>query len=314
MKFALQCPGQGSQSLGMLSDLAEQYEVVIEVFAEASKKLGYDLWSLVQQGPKKQLNETEFTQPALLAADVAVWRCWQQLGGPWPTLLSGHSLGEYAALVIAESLEFSAAIELVALRGREMQNAVAVGEGGMAAIIGLEEKVVSEICQDASKLGIVSPANFNSVGQVVISGQVEAVEEAIVLAKRQGATIATRIPVSVPSHCLLMQPAAERLKQKLATVNVCTPRIPVIHNVDVKTHESPEAIRNALVQQLVSPVRWVETVLAMESAGVELFIECGPGKVIAGLNKRITKSVPTYSINTVQSLRSTLERLKDAVK
>lgn len=307
MKLAFHFPGQGSQSLGMLSELSEQFSIVRDIFSSASDVLQYDLWGLTQQGPAEKLNQTEFTQPAMLAADFAVWQCWKSLQGADPQWMAGHSLGEYAALVAAEAITFEAAIEVVALRGRAMQAAVPEGVGAMAALIGLDDKVVSEVCEVAAEGAVVSPANFNSVGQTVIAGDAAAVDRAIVLAKENGAKIAKRIPVSVPSHCALMQPAANELQEKLKTVEINAPKIPVIHNVDVAVHSDPNEIRDALVEQLVYPVRWVETVLSMQAQGAEAFIECGPGKVLAGLNKRIVKSIPTDVINLPESLQAIIQ-------
>lgn len=302
MKIAFHFPGQGSQSLGMLSELAQHFPIVNDIFTRASDVLGYDLWQLTQSGPEEQLNKTEYTQPAMLAADFAVWECWKASHGADPMLLAGHSLGEYAALVVAESLTFEAAIDVVALRGKAMQAAVPEGSGAMAAIIGLDDEAIIDVCERAANGEVVSPANYNSVGQTVIAGQSDAVDRAIELAKEASARIAKRIPVSVPSHCALMQPASLELAEKLKSVDIQLPKIPVIHNVDVSEHNEIDKIREALIQQLMYPVRWVETVLAMQDRGIELFIECGPGKVLSGLNKRIVSSIPTKIINSSEAL------------
>lgn len=311
MNFAIVFPGQGSQSVGMLKELAQEQSVVNSIFVRASKILDYDLWELAQKGPQEKLDKTEFTQPALLAADVAVFECWKQLGGPTPAFMAGHSLGEYAALVCAQALPFEEAIQLVSQRGKYMQEAVATGEGAMAAIIGLDEAQVKEVCQEASEGEVLSPANYNSKGQIVVAGQVNAVERAIVLAKEKGAKIAKRIPVSVPSHCSLMQPAADRLAKALESATIFTPTIPVIQNENVATHNDPKGVRQALIAQLVNPVRWVETIEAMVNQGVNLFIESGPGKVLAGLNKRIVKEGKTLSINSEESIAAAIALLKE---
>ncbi len=307
MKFAFHFPGQGSQSQGMLAELSSEFPIVKAIFSRASDVLGYDLWVLVQDGPADKLNQTEFTQPALLAADIAVWECWKEKGGRHPSMVAGHSLGEYSALVASDSMSFEDGIACVALRGRAMQDAVPAGQGAMAAIIGLDADKVEELCREAAEGDVVSPANFNSVGQIVISGQKAAVERAVSQAKSKGAKLAKLIPVSGPFHCVLMQPAAERLSKKLADTRIQAPKFPVIHNVDVSEHTTPEGIRDALVQQLTQPVRWVDTVLKMQDDGVQLFMECGPGKVLAGLNKRIVREIKTQSINTPESMNEVLE-------
>lgn len=300
-------PGQGSQAVGMLAELAQAHPLIIDTFAEASKALGYDLWQLVLNGPESELNQTEVTQPALLAAGVALWRLWVSLKGPLPALMAGHSLGEYTALVCAGALEYPAAVKLVAERGRFMQEAVPAGQGAMAAIIGLSDEQVMAVCKQAADSNqIVAPANYNTIGQVVIAGGTAAVERAVILAKEAGAKLTKILPVSVPSHCALMQPAATQLAKSLAHVSIHTPTIPVIHNVDVKSHQDVQAIRKALVQQLDHPVRWVETVQDFAKQGVSLIIECGPGKVLAGLNKRIADQVNTLSLNTPEQLQQAL--------
>jgi [acyl-carrier-protein] S-malonyltransferase len=302
-KFAVIFPGQGSQSVGMLAAMAQQ-EIVRQTFVEASRVLGYDVWELVQQGPEEKLNQTEYTQPALLAADIAVWRYWRTTQPDLtPAFLAGHSLGEYAALVAAEALTFADAVQLVAKRGRYMQNAVASGIGAMAAIVGLEESKIKQLCEESKqKDEILSPANFNSIGQTVIAGHRAAVLRAIELAQAQGAKMAKLIPVSVPSHCALMESAALHLAQDLADTEIHRPHISVIHNSDVSSHSDPEAIRLALTHQLTHPVRWVETIQFFEANGVLTLFECGPGKVLTGLNKRITSALTTRPIPDLLTL------------
>ena len=299
-------PGQGSQSLGMLADMAAAHPQVTATFDQASKVLGFDLWNLVQSGPEAELNRTENTQPALLTAGVALWRVWESRKGPRPAWLAGHSLGEYTALVCAGALDFEAAVALVAERGRLMQEAVPVGAGAMAAVLGLDDQAVGEVCQSAAQGEVVEPVNFNAPGQVVIAGHRQAVERAMAGAKERGASRVLSLPVSVPSHCALMKPAAERLGRRLAEVEIRPPAIPVLHNVDVTSHGKPEAIRQALVAQLYNPVRWVEIIQTLANRGVALGVECGPGKVLAGLNKRIDRKFRTVSLNDAASLEAAL--------
>ena len=308
--FAMLFPGQGSQSVGMLKALASVYPAVQQTFDEASNVLNFDLWKLVQEGPEDRLNQTHNTQPAMLAAGVAVWRIWHAEGGGKPALLAGHSLGEYSALVCAGALEFAAAIGLVAERGRLMQGAVPEGAGGMAAILGLDDDQVRAVCSEAAGLEVVEAVNFNSPGQVVIAGDKAAVERACELAKSAGAKRALPLPVSVPSHCALMQPAAERLSDRLMGVNIHTPRVPVLHNVDVSEAGDPQSIRNKLVEQLYSPVRWVETIQAIAGRGVNDLIEAGPGKVLTGLNKRIDKKLNGLAVFDPEGLSAALEASK----
>ena len=305
MKLAFVFPGQGSQSVGMMQGWGERAEVRA-TFAEASDALGQDLWALVTDGPADLLNQTVNTQPAMLAADVAAWRVWQAAGGVTPALLAGHSLGEYAALVAAGALNFADAIKLVRFRAEAMQAAVPEGVGAMAAILGLDDDAVRAICADAAAGEVVEAVNLNSPGQVVIAGNKAAVERAMALAKEKGAKRALPLPVSVPSHSSLMLPAAERLLAHLQNVTISTPAIPVLHNTDVQSHVDPAAIRAALAKQLHTPVRWVETVLALKAAGVERVIECGPGKVLAGLNKRIDDSLPAVALVDEASLAAAL--------
>lgn len=305
-RLAFVFPGQGSQSVGMLAELAQAYPDVIQTFQQASDALGYDLWQLVQQGPEAELNRTDRTQPAMLAAGVAVWRVWNSNGGVTPEILAGHSLGEYTALVCAGALDFTDGIRLVADRARFMQEAVPQGQGAMAAILGLEDDQVIAVCKQAEQGDVVTAVNFNAPGQVVIAGTAAAVERAVVLAREAGAKRAITLPVSVPSHCALMKPAAENMGRALANTTLRKPALPVLHNVDVAPHAEADSIRDALVRQLYSPVRWVETVRAMEARGVNSIIECGPGKVLAGLNKRIGRELVTLSVYDPDSLEEAL--------
>jgi [acyl-carrier-protein] S-malonyltransferase len=304
--LAMVFPGQGSQSVGMLSELAAAYPGVGTTFAEASAALGYDLWQLVQNGPEDLLNQTDKTQPAMLAAGVAVWRLWQQGGGAQPALMAGHSLGEYTALVCAGAIDFSAAIALVAERGRCMQAAVPAGVGAMAAILGLGDEAVEAVCADSAGVEIVSPVNFNSPGQVVIAGHAGAVERAVVAAKAAGAKRAVTLPVSVPSHCALMEPAAREFAARLADIAIQTPAIAVLQNVDAAAHDEPDEIRDNLARQLYSPVQWVKTIQAMRAQGIARIIEAGPGKVLAGLCKRIDRNITAVSVYDPASLDGAL--------
>jgi len=305
VKLAFVFPGQGSQSVGMMAGWGERPEVRA-TFEEASGALGEDLWRLVAEGPAEVLNQTVNTQPAMLAADVAAWRVWQAAGGAAPALLAGHSLGEYDALVAAGALNFPDAIRLVRFRAEAMQAAVPEGVGAMAAILGLDDDTVRAVCAGAAAGEVVEAVNLNSPGQVVIAGNKAAVERAMALAKEKGAKRALPLPVSVPSHSSLMQPAADRLLAHLQSVTVSTPALPVLHNTDVQIHAEPEAIRIALAKQLHTPVRWVETVQALKAAGVERVIECGPGKVLAGLGKRIDDSLPAVALVDEASLAAAL--------
>ena len=302
-KFAMVFPGQGSQAVGMLAELAEQFSIVEETFKQASEVLGYDLWSLVQHGPAEELNKTWQTQPALLAASVAVYRVWQQQYPQLqPTLMAGHSLGEYSALVCAGAIDFQDAVKLVELRGKLMQQAVPEGTGAMYAIIGLDNDSIIKACQNAEQGEVVSAVNFNSPGQVVISGAKAAVERAAVLCKEAGAKRALPLAVSVPSHCALMKPAADQLAVSLESIAVKSPAVAVINNVDVKTENDAQAIRHALVRQLYSPVRWTETVEKMATNGIEVLVEIGPNKVLNGLTKRIADNLQAVSVNDPASL------------
>ncbi len=307
LKFAMIFPGQGSQSVGMLADLAAQFPIVEVTFNEASSVLGYDLWQLVQQGPTEELNKTWQTQPALLTVSVAIWRVWQHKGGKLPALMAGHSLGEYSALVCAGVLDFKQAVGLVQLRGKLMQEAVPEGFGAMSAIIGLDNESIVKACEESAQGQIVSPVNFNSPGQVVIAGNKEAVERAGAACKAAGAKRALPLPVSVPSHCALMKPAADKLAEALKYIEFKVPVFPVVNNVDVKAEVLPEAIRSALVRQLYNPVRWTESIEFIAAEGVELLLEVGPGKVLTGLTRRIVDTLVAASVNDVTTLTSALE-------
>lgn len=307
-QFAFVFPGQGSQAVGMLAELAAQFPIVEETFGEASSALGYDLWQLVQQGPAEELNKTWQTQPALLAASVAIFRVWQQQGGEAPALMAGHSLGEYSALVCAGVLDFKAAIRLVELRGKLMQEAVPEGTGAMYAIIGLDNDAIAKACEESAQGQVVSPVNFNSPGQVVIAGNKEAVERAGAACKAAGAKRALPLPVSVPSHCALMKPAADKLAVALQDITFNAPQVPVVNNVDVRTENDPEAIRSALVRQLYSPVRWTESVEFIAAQGVTSLLEVGPGKVLTGLTKRIVDTLTAAAVNDTASLSAALEQ------
>jgi [acyl-carrier-protein] S-malonyltransferase len=301
-KLAFIFPGQGSQTVAMLSDFAEN-SIVQATFAEASKALGYDLWQLVAQGPVEKLNQTNFTQPALLTASVALWRVWQVESEVTPDVMAGHSLGEYSALVCAGVLSLSDAVVLVEKRGQFMQACVPAGVGAMAAVIGLADEAIIKACENAKETQVVSAVNFNSPGQVVIAGHKEAVERAGELCKVAGAKRVLPLPVSVPSHCALMTDAATKLAIELDKVTFNAPVINVVNNVDVKKETASVAIKSALVKQLYSPVRWSETINLLVSDGVEKVVEVGPGKVLQGLNKRINKSLRGVSFNTTDSLQ-----------
>ena len=309
-KFAMVFPGQGSQTVGMLAELAGDYPIVQETFKQASEVLGYDLWQLVQEGPAEELNKTWQTQPALLTASVAVYRVWQQkYPALKPEVMAGHSLGEYSALVCAGVLDFQDAVKLVELRGKLMQQAVPEGTGAMYAIIGLDNDAIINACKQAEQGEVVSAVNFNSPGQVVIAGAKAAVERAAALCKEAGAKRALPLAVSVPSHCALMKPAADQLSVSLESITLKEAGVSVLNNVDVKNEIEADAIRNALVRQLYSPVRWTETVEKMAQNGVDVLVEVGPGKVLNGLTKRIVDSLQAVSVNDVKSLDSVEEVL-----
>ena len=300
-------PGQGSQSVGMLAELGAEHPIVTETFTQASEVLGYDLWDLVQHDKGGELSQTHITQPALLTASVALWRLWLNQGGIVPSVLAGHSLGEYSALVCAGALDFSDAVRLVEARGQFMQAAVPPGEGAMAAIIGMDDDAIAAACEASAQGQVVAPVNYNSPGQVVIAGSRSAVERAMVACKEGGAKRALPLPVSVPSHCALMLPAAEKLRTMLEGMQVRVPSIPVVQNVDAKVASSSEVIVNNLVAQLHQPVLWTNCVESIAASGVDLVVECGPGKVLNGLTKRINKTLQSASINDAASLAVTLE-------
>ncbi|CAM2898344.1 ACP S-malonyltransferase [Legionella worsleiensis] len=303
-------PGQGSQSVGMLSDFSLQYPIVTDVFAEASEAVGYDLWDLIQNGPVEKLNQTEHTQAAMLTSDVAVFRLLIQQGFPHPLIMAGHSLGEYAALVCANSLSLSDAVRLVARRGQVMQNAIPLGLGAMAAIVGLTDEQVNTLCVEAStEEEKVTPANYNAIGQIVVAGHTPAVERMIKLANDAEARLAKIIPVSVPCHCPLLTEAAELFAQDLAQTDFKNPAIDVISNVDLSVYYSADHIRKQLKEQLYSPVRWVETIQMFKNRGIDLIIECGPGKVLNGLVKRIDRSLNVISVYDTISLDQVVDQL-----
>lgn len=301
-------PGQGSQAVGMLSELAADYPIVADTFHAAGNALDQDLWAVVAQGPAEELNRTEVTQPAMLAAGVACWRVWCEAGGDWPALMAGHSLGEYTALVCAEALGFEDAVRLVRDRARLMQEAVPAGQGLMAAVMGLDDATVSDCCEQAANGAVVEPVNFNAPGQVVIAGETEAVQRALEAARDAGAKRAQELAVSVPSHCSLMKPAAERLAQRLADVSIGAPSVPVIHNTDAATSENPAEIRERLTRQLHTPVRWVATIEAMKEGGVGHLIEAGPGKVLSGLNRRIDRRMAIQPVFDRETLNTALKQ------
>ena len=302
MSLAFVFPGQGSQSVGMLNELYETYSVVKDTFTEASDVLGFDLYDIIGNGPAEKLNSTEITQPAMLAAGVAVWRLWQEEKGVIPAMMAGHSLGEYSALVCANAIGFRDAVKLVHARGNFMQAAVPKGAGSMAAILGLDDDAVRVVCSEASNSEFIAEAvNFNSPGQVVIAGNTEAIEKALLIAKDKGAKRALLLPVSVPSHCQLMKPAAEKLKEMLVTITINQPDIPVLNNVDALAPTDPDQIRENLSRQLYQPVRWVDIIKSMAQQNIKTIIECGPGKVLMGLNKRIDKTLAHAAIFDVDS-------------
>lgn len=308
MKFALVFPGQGSQSVGMMDGFGDS-DVVRQTFDEASTALGEDLWAMVNEGPAELLAQTVNTQPLMLTAGVASWRVWRAAGGPAPAAMAGHSLGEYAALVAADAMAFADAVPLVRFRAAAMQDAVPAGKGAMAALLGLDAQVVIDVCNAVAQGDVVSAANLNAPGQIVIAGTSAAVERAMAEAKVRGAKRAVLLPVSAPFHCALMTPAAERLASRLAKIEIKTPSIPVINNVDVAVCESAEGIRDALVRQANSPVRWIETIEAMAGRDVKAVVECGPGKVLAGLTKRIDRNVTGGAIVDTASVEEWIAQL-----
>lgn len=308
MAIAYFFPGQGSQSVGMLAGLADLHPVVRETFAEASAVLGYDLWHLTQQGPATQLDQTEYTQPAMLVADVAVWRAWRAVGGSEPAALAGHSLGEYAALVCAEALNLADAVRLVRLRAQAMQAAVPTGVGSMAAVLGLADAVVVELCTQAAQGEVVAAVNFNAPGQIVIAGHKAAVERASQLARTAGAKRVLPLAVSVPAHTTLMQPVVEILTAQLATCALQPPRWPVWHNVDATPHPEVTALRTTLAAQVARPVLWTQTVQALRQQGMLHSIECGPGKILQGLQKRIAPDMSCWPLGEPDSFHQAWEQ------
>ena len=311
MKFACVFPGQGSQSVGMMSEFIEQYAEVKQLFDRASDALGYDMAKLVDEGPAEELNKTERTQPAMLTAGVAAWKVLRINSDAKPALMAGHSLGEYSALVCAGAMQFEDALKLVAERGRLMQSAVPEGVGAMAAILGLDDDTVKSVCEQASSADlIVQPVNFNSPGQVVVAGHDAAVEKAMQLAKDAKAKRALKLPVSVPSHSALMTDAASLLGEKLETIEIRTPEIPVLQNVDGAVHSEPADIADALQKQLYNPVLWVTTVQNMVAEGITATLECGPGKVLAGLNKRIDRTIDNYTVDTPDNFNKFIAALE----
>ncbi len=311
MKFALVFPGQGSQTVGMMKGYAD-LPIVQETFSEASDILGQDLWKMVNIGPTDSLNLTTNTQPLMLTSGIALYRAWEILGGPKPTFIAGHSLGEYTALVVSGVMNFHDALSIVRFRGEIMQQAVPEGTGNMAAILGLDDNMIRKICTDVTNNSVgelLEPANFNSPGQVVIAGHKNAVLRGIELAKEKGAKLAVLLPISVPSHCSLMAPTAKKMRQRLSMLPLLKPRIPILHNADVKQHEKNTAIINILVKQLCIPVRWTETISAFAAAGITHVVECGPGKVLTGLNKRIDKDLQNIALINSTILRQTINVL-----
>ena len=307
MTTAFIFPGQGSQSIGMMNSLAESSTVIQDTFSEASAVLGYDLWALVTEGPAEKLNSTEYTQPAMLTAGVASWRAWLEAGGAAPSVMAGHSLGEYTALVCAGALEFADAVSLVSDRARFMQQAVPEGEGAMAAVLGLDDEDVRNLCQANAAGEVLQAVNYTAPGQVVVAGSATAVGRLLENAKAAGAKRALPLPVSVPSHCALMQPASDRMAERLKEVVISQPRTPVIHNVNVQAASDEDDIRQLLARQISEPVRWVETINSMNEMGVAQLFECGPGKVLCGLNKRINRDIDCIPLITMDSINSAME-------
>lgn len=302
-------PGQGSQSLTMLAEHGAQRPLILDTFAEASEALGYDLWALTQQGPEEQLNQTDKTQPAILTASVALWRAWLAESAARPAFVAGHSLGEYSALVAADSLSLGAAVKLVEHRGQLMQQAVPAGQGGMAAILGLDDADVLAACAEAAQGEVVSAVNFNAPGQVVIAGGRAAVERAIEACKARGAKRAMPLPVSVPSHCALMRPAAERFAEAVAAIDWQTPQIALVQNVSAAAVTDLDGLKRDLLAQLYSPVRWVESIVCLSAQGVTDLVECGPGKVLSGLNKRCVKGINTHNLDTPDAFAAAIAAL-----
>lgn len=311
MPYALLFPGQGSQALGMLKALGDTNPLVVSTFDEASSALGLDLATLVREGPKAELDRTENTQPALLAASIAVWRVWCAQGAPTPLALAGHSLGEYSALVAAESIGFAEALKLVRLRGQLMQAAVPEGQGGMAAVIGLDDAAVAALCRAYPGAELIAPANFNSPGQVVVAGETPAIEWLLAHGKAHGARMVMKVGMSVPSHCTLLSGAAAQLAEALARVEVRTPKIPVWHNLDAATRTAPDDIRSALAAQLHQPVQWTRTISTLAARGVTHWLECGPGKVLTGLVKRSVEGAVMAALEDPTALATMATTLKE---
>ena len=299
-------PGQGSQKIGMLADLAAENALVEETFAQASAVLGYDCWQLVQQGEQEDINLTERPQPILLTASVAIWRLWQHLGGPTPGALAGHSLGEWSALVCAGAVDFADAVNIVRSRGAFMQQAVPVGVGAMAAIMGIDDDIVVDACRQAAQQQIVAAVNFNAPGQVVIAGDADAVARAVAICKKAGAKRAVELPVSAPFHTSLMRPSADNLAQLIEQTNFSAPQIPVIHNVHAQAEDKPQAIKSLMLEQIYKPVLWVDCVNGLAARGAEILIECGPGRVLNGLSKRIDRNLTSLATDDVASLENAL--------
>lgn len=310
MKIAAVFPGQGSQSVGMMQELHEQYDCVKETFSEASDVLGYDIWSLVQEGPEEKIKQTEFTQPVMFVSGMAVWRAWLAAGGQTPEFMAGHSLGEYVALTAAGVFQYSEALQLVAERGQMMAGAVEPGVGGMAAVLGLEDGIITELCESLNGERVVQAVNFNSPGQVVISGHLDAVEKACALAKEKGAKRAMVLPVSVPNHSRLMDSAAEPLAAKISAMHVSAPKVPVVQNLEACVYDTPDEMINALKKHVCNPVYWTGSVRYMREQGVEAVIEMGPGKVLTGLNKRIDRSIAGSFVQDIASMEKSLELVK----
>ncbi|MER0202972.1 MAG: [acyl-carrier-protein] S-malonyltransferase [Nitrosomonas sp.] len=312
MKFAFVFPGQGSQSVGMMNGYTD-LPVIQETFQEASDILKQDFWSMVNNGPADDLNLTINTQPLMLTAGIAVYRAWESLGGEKPAYLAGHSLGEYSALVASEALSFADALALVRFRAQAMQQAVPEGVGGMAAILGMDDEIIETICRDITNQNSeesLEPANFNSPGQIVIAGHKNAILQGIEMAKSKGAKRAIMLPMSIPSHCSLMKPAADSMRQQLAHITLQSPRIPILHNADVKTHADAADIKEILIRQLTSPVRWVDTIKALAANGITHVVECGPGKVLAGLNKRIDPNLQQLSLADGEAIKQAINHLR----
>lgn len=309
-KTAFVFPGQGSQKIGMLADIARQHETLLETFDRASEQLGYDLWDLSQYGSQEEISQTEITQPLLLTASVALWRLWQSLGGSTPDAMAGHSLGEWSALVCADVVEFSEALGLVHKRAKYMQSAVPAGEGAMTAIVGLDDNRIQEACDSAANGAVVTPVNFNAPGQVVIAGEADAVARAGEACKKAGAKRALSLPVSGPFHTSLMQPAADKLAADMAGIEFSAPKIPIIHNVTVATENDPATIKELMIRQITGPVPWVSTIEKLAEMGVKTLVECGPGRVLSGLNRRISTDLNTQATDTLETFSAALSATK----